>query len=130
MITKQEGRMIVRMTLKDCFETAAFISCAFCKQAGKPTSRRTLSRWFNKEKLVARIPFRKPLIPKKNQTVRPDFATEHILWTEEEWNMVHFSEESKFNLFGSNGKGLVRGKNGERLSPQLVKKNVKFGVGA
>ena len=41
--------------------------------------------------------------------------------------MVHFSDESKFNLFWSNGKRFVRHKNGECLSPQCVKKTVKFG---
>ena len=41
--------------------------------------------------------------------------------------MIHFSEESKFYLFRSDGKRFVRRKNGERLSPQYVKKTVKFG---
>ena len=69
-----------------------------------------------------RIPCRKPLISKKNQKIRLDFATKHIVWTEEQWNMVHFGDESKFNLFGFDGKRFVRRKNGERLSPQCVKK--------
>ena len=43
------------------------------------------------------------------------------MWTGEQWNMFHFSDESKFNLFGSDGKRVVRRKNGERLSPQSVK---------
>ena len=36
--------------------------------------------------------------------------------------MVRFSDESKFNLFGSDGKKFVRCKNGEHLSPQCIKK--------
>ena len=36
--------------------------------------------------------------------------------------MVHFSDESKFNFSGSDGKRFVRHKNGECLSPQYVKK--------
>ena len=63
---------------------------------------------------MARIPCRKPLVSKKNQKVCLDFATEHIVWTEEQWNTVHSSGESKFNLFGSVGKRFVRHKNGER----------------
>ena len=78
---------------------------------------------------MARIPYRKPLILKKNQKVHLDFATEHILWTDEQWNMIHFSDESKFNLFRSDSKRFVRRKNGECLSPQCVKKIVKFGGG-
>ena len=44
--------------------------------------------------------------------------------------MVHSSDESKFNLFGSDGKRFVRSKNREHLSPQCVKKTVKFGGGS
>ena len=52
------------------------------------------------------------------------------MWAEEQWNVVNFSDESKFNLFGSDGQKFVKRKNGERLSPQCVKNTVKFGGGA
>ena len=107
MNTKQEDRMIVTMSLKDRFGTTTSISSVFCEQTRKPITRKTVSRSLDKKKLVARIPCRKPLISKKNQKVRLDFATEHIMWTAKQWNMVHFSDKSKFNLFGSNGKKFV-----------------------
>ena len=44
--------------------------------------------------------------------------------------MVHFSDESKFNLFVSDGKRFVRRKNRERLALQCVKKTVNFGLGS
>ena len=75
---------------------------------------------------MAWIPYLKPLISKKNLKVHLDFTTEHILWTEEQWNIVHFRDKSKFNLLGSDGKRFVRCKNGEHLSPQCIKKTVKF----
>ena len=78
---------------------------------------------------MAWIPCCKLLISKKNQRVRLEFAKEHILWIEEQWNMVHFSDDSKFNLFGSDGKGFVKRKNEECLSSQWVKKTVNFGGG-
>ena len=106
--------MIVKMSLKDSFDTATSISHAFCEQIGKPISRKTVSHRLNKEKLVAQIPCHKPSILKKNQKIHLDFATEYILWTEEQWNMVHFSDESKFVLFGSDGKKFI--------SAQCVKK--------
>ncbi len=43
---------------------------------------------------------------------------------------VHFSDESKFNLFGSDGKHYVRRQTGERLNPNCVKKSVKGGGGS
>ena len=112
MTTKQEDRMIVKMSLKYCADTAT-----------------SISRALNKEKLVARIPCLKPLVLKKNQKVRLVFTTEHIVLTDGQWKMVHFSDESKLNLFGSDGKRFIRRKIGEHLSPQCVEKTVKFGGG-
>ena len=114
------------MSLKDRFDTATSVSRAFCEQTGNPISRKTVSRGLNKENFVARIPCRQSLISKKNQNVCLEFATE-FLWTEQQWKMVHFRDESKFKLFGSDGKKFVKYKNGESLSPKCVKKTVKFG---
>ena len=49
MTTKRKDRMIVKMSLKDRFDTATSISRAFCEQTGKPISRKTVSRGLNKE---------------------------------------------------------------------------------
>ena len=66
MSAKQEDRMIVKMYLKDRFDTTTSISCAFCKQIGKPISRKTvLKTRLNKEKLASRIPSRKRLFQRK-----------------------------------------------------------------
>ena len=55
---------------------------------------------------------------------------EHIDWTVEEWKQVVFSDESKFNLFGSDGKQYCRRRVGEEFRPQNVKKTVKHGGGS
>ena len=52
------------------------------------------------------------------------------VWLEEQWNLVHFSDESKSNLFAFDGKRFVRRKNGERLFPQRVKKNCEIWRGS
>ena len=62
MTTKGEDLMIVKMSLKDRFDTTTSISRAFYERTEKPISRKTVSRRLNKEKLVALIPYRKPLI--------------------------------------------------------------------
>ena len=43
---------------------------------------------------------------------------------------MHFSDESKFLLIGSDGKTFVHRKVGEELSPQCLKASVKFGGGS
>ena len=76
---------------------------------------------------MTQIPCCRPLISKNHLKVHLDFATHHIVWTEEQWNLVHFSDKSKPKLFGFDGRKFVRCKNGKRLSHQCVKKTVKFG---
>ena len=45
--------MIVKMSLKDLFNTATSISHAFCEQIGKPISRKAVSCRLNKAKLMS-----------------------------------------------------------------------------
>ena len=45
--TKREDQMIVKMSLKDRFDTATSISCAFCEQTEKPITRKTVFRILN-----------------------------------------------------------------------------------
>ncbi len=68
------------------------------------------------------------LISRKNYEAKLTFAERHVLWTEN-WSKVHFSDESKFNLFGSDGKHFIRRQTEERLNPECVKKSVKGGGG-
>ncbi len=52
------------------------------------------------------------------------------MWRKENWSKVHFSDESKCNLFGSDGKHYVRRQTGERLNLKCAKKLVKCGGGS
>ena len=52
-----------------------------------------------------------------------------MLWSQEKWQTVHFSDKSKFLLIGSDGKTYVRRKVGEELLPKSLKTSVKFGGG-
>ena len=58
------------------------------------------------------------------------FVTEHVIWTEEQWDCIYFSDESKFNLFGCDRRSLVRRCPKEQYSPQCTKSSVKFGGGS
>ena len=128
--TIREDREIVRMSMKDRFETAASISREFSKTSGKSISRDSVSRRLKDRGLYAMVPLSKPLVSKKNQKTRLAFAAKHVVWSEEQWNQVWFSDESKFNVFGSDGRVHVRRKTGERFSPNCVKTTVKFGGGS
>jgi transposase len=128
--TAREDRQIVRMSLRDRFKPAGNIAHQFEVESGKTVTRFTVSRRLQCAGLNARVPVSKPLISKKNQKLRLLFAQSHIVWTDDQWSRVHFSDESKFNVIGSDGRCYVRRKIEERLSVNCVKKTVKHGGGS
>ena len=99
-------------------------------QLRKPLSRKTVSCRLVEQQLLARAPAVKPLISSKNKKCRLVFANEHVLWSQEKWQMMHFSDESMFLLIGSNGKTYVCQKIGEELLPKCLKAGVKFSGGS
>ena len=57
------------------------------------------------------------------------FVAEHVIWTEEQWDCIHFSNESKVNLFGCDGRRFIWCNPKKWYSPQCTNVNVKFGGG-
>ena len=121
---------MVNLVEKDRFKTAAAVSREMSIQLGKPESRKIVSRRLGEHQLLARPPLVKSLISSKNKKCRLDFENENVLWSQEKWQTVHFSDESQFELFGSDGQTNVRRRVGEELSPQCLKAIVKFGGGS
>jgi hypothetical protein len=50
-------------------------------------------------------------------------------WTVDDWKKVLWSDESKFNMVSSDGKGYVRRPINKRFDPKYTKGTVKFGGG-
>lgn len=118
--TKREDRAMVNLVKKDRFKTAAAISREISIHLENPSSRKTVSRRLAEQNLLARVPVVKPLISAKNKTRRLQFATRHVIWSQEKWQTVHFSDEFKFMLYGSDGKTYIRRNVGEKLSPKCI----------
>ena len=59
-----------------------------------------------------------------------DFAVSHQHWTVDDWKQVRWSDETKINCIGSDGKRWAWKKARESLSDRLVQRIVKFGGGS
>ena len=122
--TSREDSMIVRSVKKDPWISSVEIQ----KQLELPVSDRTIRRCAVEAGLFSRRPAKKPLISLKNQK-RLLFATSHIDWNVQKWRTVLFSDESKFNIIGSDGICSVRRPAGKRLDLRYCHKTVKHGGG-
>ncbi|GBM57863.1 Transposable element Tcb1 transposase [Araneus ventricosus] len=69
-----------------------------------PETVRDILRKYNFHGRVAR---RKPFLSKAHQRARLEFAKSYIKKPPEFWNSVLFVDESKYNVFGSDGKQMV-----------------------
>ena len=73
-------------------------------------------------KAVVKRPFLKP----HHGRARMEFAERHLEWTIEDWMKVWWSDETKINHLGSNGRKYVWKDVGEGLSDGVVEGTVKF----
>ena len=117
--------MSLKDRFKSCTEIKRVINSTSCVNVSRQTVSRRLQEigWFN------RTPRKKPLVSSKNKK-RLEFANRYVIWTYENWAKVFFRDESKFNLFGNDGKNNVKRRIGERSSAKCTKKTVKFGGGS
>ena len=99
----REDRIMQRMSLKDRFKSCTEIKRVMNSTSCVNVSRQTVSRRLQEIGLFNRTPRKKPLVNSKNKKSL-EFANSYVIWTYENWAKVFFSDESKFNLFGNDGK--------------------------
>ena len=71
-----------------------------------------------------------PLLSRRHRKERMDFAVSHKEWTLEDWKRVVWSDETKVNRLGSDGRKWVWKQVGEHLNDRLVEGTKKFGGGS
>ena len=80
--------------------------------------------------MIGRIAVRKPLLQPVNKQKRLKFAQERVDWTIDQWKSVLWTDESKFELFGSHRRQYVRRKVNERFKPDYIVSTLKLGGGS
>lgn len=127
--TKRVDKIIKRKSITDVKKTAMDISRELREENLADVSRSTISRRLKEVGLIGRAGVKKPLISAKNKKARLDFARKYEHWTEIDWRKVLFSDESKFQLFGSDGRKYVRRPTGTRYNSRYQIPTVKHGGG-
>ena len=92
-------------------------------------SRTTVKRRLRESGLHGQIAARKLLLRRDNKQKRFVWAKKHKEWTLDQWKSVLWSDESKFEIFGSNRRVFVRRRKGERMDSTCLVPTVKHGGG-
>lgn len=89
----------------------------------------TLGRHLKKIGLKAYVRRKRPYISPINRQKRREWAEAHKTWTTSDWKKVIFTDESKFNIFGSDGRQWCWRRPGQEFDDRFVQKTVKHGGG-
>ena len=95
----------------------------------QPVCSQTLRNNLKKAGMRPVVKRKRPLLQKRHIRDRLDFAESHKEWTLEDWKKVLWSDETKINRLGSDGRTYVWKDVGEGLSKRTVEGTVKFGGG-
>lgn len=127
--TLKLDRRIIKEAKRDPFATSTQILF----ETKADVSSRTIRRRLVEGKLPARSPRKVPLLSKRNIKQRKEFARSHLNWYGDDgikkWRNILWSDESKFNLFNSDGRQTVRRPANKSFDPRYTKKTVKHGGG-
>lgn len=95
----------------------------------EPVSSQTIRRVLKKHSFKAVVKKKKPLLNARHRKARLAFAQKYQEWTMEDWKRVIWSDETKINRFGSDGREWVWKEKGKGLIQREVQGTVKFGGG-
>ncbi|GAV01586.1 hypothetical protein RvY_12274 [Ramazzottius varieornatus] len=123
-------RLIVRKVLRDRRKSASTIEEETKAELAVSISEQTVRNRIQEKGLHGRVARKKPLIKPHARKMRLHFCKQYGKQPVSFWNNVLWSDESKFNLFGSDGKVMVWRQPGEEFFSECTVPTVKHGGGS
>ena len=129
-ITERMARLVTRKVLQDRRKSASKLAQDVSEATGSTVSAQTIRRTLHSSKLHGRQPRRKPLLKKRHKDARLKFAKAHQTKDQTFWDKILWSDETKINIFGSDGEQKVWRRNGEAYAEGCTIPTVKHGGGS
>lgn len=126
-LTEHEERIILRKVKVNPKLSAPKLTTEVAREFGKVINPETVRRLLRENEYNGRVARRKPYISLCNKKKRLNFAEEYLLKPDTYWYDVLFADESKFNIFSSDGRVMVWRKKNQELHPSNLKATVKHG---
>ncbi|GBN34002.1 hypothetical protein AVEN_143999-1 [Araneus ventricosus] len=128
-LTKRDQRFIIRKFVKNPCLSALKVSTEFYEKCSTSISPEIVLRLLRAAGLNERYARRKFFVSAKNRKLRLSFTKSMLNKPETYWNNVLFADESKFYIFGSDGRIMVWRRKNEELNPKNLVGTVKYGGG-
>lgn len=129
-LTEYDERWILRKVRENPGISAPKISAELKIYLNKEVSESTIRRLLRKNDYHGRVARNKPLINERNRKRRLEFAKQYMHQPAEFWNDVIFTDESKFNIFSSDGKVNIWRKPNTEMDVKNLRPTVKHGGGS
>ncbi len=129
LLTEHSERQAVRYIVSGECSTAVQVQKKLQVDHQIKVSTQTVRRTFKSNGLKSAVKAKKPLLTDRHKKKRYEFAKKYRHWTFDDWSKVIWSDESKYNVFGSDGKEYCWKHKGEPLKDQHIKGTIKFGGG-
>lgn len=130
IFTESDERWIIRKVQADPKISAPKLANKVEKYLHKSVSPQTIRNVLKKNGLNGRVARKKPFVSKINRKKRLDYVKTHLNKNFDFWKQVLFTDESKYNIFGSDGRVNVWRKANQELAPKNLRPTVKHGGGS
>jgi transposase len=129
-ISKALSRVCIRSIASGQANTTVDVQQQLAKDYDVHVTSETVRNLLKKNGLKARVKAKKPFLSQRHRRLRLDFAKRYENWTVEDWRRVVFSDETKVNRFGSDGRKWVWKKPGSPVRSNHVLPTLKYGGGS
>jgi transposase len=130
-MTPRQHSQIIRSLCSGVIDTATDAQQQLKEHHQVDISAQTIRNMLKRSNLKSFVKAKKPLLAVRHRRQRLEFARKYQHWTSEDWRRVVFSDETKINRFGSDGRKWCWKKSSTKiLQPNHVFSTVKYGGGS
>lgn len=129
-LTAADERSIISQINTGKAENAVQVTKNMNSILGSPISPQTVRNVLKKNNMKAVVKKKKPFLTTRHKKARLEWALKYKEWTVEDWKRVYWSDETKINRFGSDGKKWVWKQKGAPLQDREIEGTVKHGGGS
>ena len=126
-LSARAERHLIRTCSQNRFMTAPELAVEVANATGVTVHRTTVSRRLAAAGFHGRVARHKPRLTANHKARRLRWAREHLAWSPDDWSKVLWSDESRFQLFQSDGRVYVRRCVNEEFAEKCVVPSVKHG---